>query len=113
MALRFKGTVDVRPTEGVSLNDAYYWTDKANSGQNAGYYYCSAESGGVPSAWSSYIPVKVIDDLALSTTYEGSGAPATTSNAVQFPTLSTGDFYLDGASGAVYAYIDPSGWRQW
>jgi hypothetical protein len=112
MALKFKGTVDVLPTEGVAVNDAYYWTDKANQGASAGYRYCSAISGS-SITWSSYVPVKVIDDLALSTTYEGSGAPTTTSNAVQFPTLGTGDFYLDGASGAVYAYIDPSGWQPW
>ena len=52
--------------------------------------------------------VKVSDKV-----YEGSGAPTTTSNAVQLPPLDTGAFYLDGASGAVYAYIDPSGWQAW
>ena len=113
MALKFKGTVSQLPTEGVSQYDAYYFTDEANGGASAGYKYCSAASSGVPSAWSDYIPVKIIDDLALSTVYEGSGAPTATSNAVQFPTLKTGIFYLDGASGAVYAYIDPSGWQPW
>lgn len=112
MALNYKGTVDVLPAEGVALYDAYYFTDKANGGASAGYRYCSAVSGSSVT-WSSYVPVKVIDDLALSTTYEGSGAPTTTSNAVQFPTLRTGIFYIDGTSGAVYAYIDPSGWQAW
>lgn len=107
MALKFKGTVSQLPTEGVSLYDAYFLT-------GTGYQYCSAVSSGVPTAWSSYVPVRVIDDLALSTTYEGSGAPTTTSNAVQFPTLKTGCFYLDGTSGAVYAFVSgTTGWQAW
>ena len=112
MTLRFKGTVDELPTEGVAVYDAYYFTDKANAGASAGYRYCSVISGS-SITWSSYVPVKVIDDLALSKVYEGSGAPTTTGNTVQFPTLDTGAFYLDGASGTMYAYIDPSGWQPW
>ena len=106
MALNYKGTIAALPSSGVSLYDAYYVT-------GTGYRYCSVLSG-TSATWSSYTPVKVIDELALNKTYEGSGAPTTTSNAVQFPDkLDTGSFYLDGSNGDVYAYIDPTGWVKW
>lgn len=111
MALKYKGTVDVLPTEGVALYDAYYFTDKANSGASAGYRYCSAISGSSVT-WSAYVPVKIIDNPLYNIVYEGKGAPTATANAVQFPTLDMGAFYLDGMTGAVYAYCDGA-WQAW
>lgn len=106
MTLSFKGAVTSLPTEGVAVNDAYLLT-------GTGYKYCSSLSGTTPT-WTTYIPVKVIDELALSKTYEGSGTPDDTTNAVQFPeTLDMGTFYLDGATGSVYAYVTGSGWQAW
>lgn len=116
MALKFKGTVDALPTEGVAVYDAYYNKDTAGNPPAPGYKYCSAASGGVPTAWSAYAPIKIIDDLALSTTYEGNGAPTATSNAVQLPDkVGTGTFWLDGSNGDVYAYLTgtQTGWNKW
>lgn len=105
MALNYKGTVDVLPTEGVAVNDAYMV-----SGTGV-YNYCSALSGTTP-AWTPYVPIKIIDNPVYNIVYEGKGAPTTTSNAVQFPTLDIGAFYLDGMTGGVYAYCDGN-WQPW
>ncbi len=111
MALKFKGSVTALPTEGASLYDSYYLI-------GTGYKYCSALSSATPPVitWSSYAPIKVIDDLALTTTYEGNGAPTVTSNAVQLPDkVDTGTFWLDGSNGDVYAYVTgtQAGWIKW
>lgn len=108
MALKFKGTVAALPTEDIRLHDAYYVT-------GTGYRYCSALVG-TTATWSAYAPMRVIDDLALSTTYEGNGAPTASSNAVQFPDrVDTGTFYLDGSTGDVWAYVTgtQAGWIKW
>ena len=111
MALNFKGTVAALPTENIRVNDAYYVT-------GTGYRYCSALSSATPpvATWTSYAPIKIIDDLALSTVYEGNGTPANSTNAVQFPDkVDTGTFYLDGSTGDVWAYVSgtQAGWIKW
>lgn len=106
MTLNFKGAVTSLPTEGVAVKDAYLLI-------GTGYQYCSALSGTTPT-WTSYVPIKVIDNPALSKVYEGSGSPDDTTNAIQFPAmLDMGTFYLDGATGSVYAYVTGSGWQAW
>ena len=105
MALKFKGEVAALP-DTANINDAYLLT-------GTGYKYCSALSGTTPT-WTSYDPIKIVDNLALSIVYEGNGAPTATTNAVQFPTLETGAFYLDGSTGDVWAYVTgTTGWQKW
>lgn len=100
MTLNYLGEFAAAPTSPAE-NDAYFDTTLSK------YRYYSS------STWTDYTPIKIIDDLVLSTVYEGSGAPTAASNAVQLPTLTTGTFWLNGATGDVYAYISPSGWSAW
>jgi len=100
MTLRFLGRFSTAPVDPLE-NDAYF--DTTTSEYN---YYTGA-------SWTTYIPICVIDNPFLSMVYEGSGAPTDASNAVQLPNLTTGVFWLDGVTGNVYAYIDPTGWSMW
>ena len=104
MTLRYYGPLPAAPAN-PKENDAYLDT----SVTPAVYKYYDG------SAWQTYAPVKVVDDLALSKVYEGNGTPSATSNAVQFPdTLDTGTFYLDGSTGDVWAYVTgTTGWQKW
>ena len=126
MALNFKGTTTSTALaalehDDVQLKDAY----RVDNNGTISYKYCTDRGVqedstatppvvAVPPTFTDYIPIKVIDDLALNTTYEGSGVPTATSNTVQFPTLKTGIFYLDGTTGDVWAYVDgTTGWNKW